>query len=469
MEERDVLIVGAGPAGYVAAIRVSQLGGKATLIENNAIGGTCLNHGCIPTRALVKGIEFIDLARSAKDYGVSYKEVEFDFSKMMVRKDTIVKTVVSGVKLLLNGNGVEVINGTAKFLSSSQLEVQLGDGIKKEITARRIIVAAGSRCKKISIPGGKGEKIINTTEALELKGIPKSMLIIGGGFVGIAFATIFSRLGTNITIVEQSPRILAEIDSEIVSILEKELRKGKIQIYTQAQVRRIGEGEQGEKNIAITVKGEEANLAAEYVLMAEEREANIDGLGLDKAGVKLNDKGGIMVNKLMETNVPTIFAVGDATMEHMWTHVAYAEGIIAAENAMGKSSEIDYNVIPYCANTFPEISGVGITENEATAQGYQVGVGRFPFTGNGMATILGQRTGMIKVITEEKYGQILGVHIVGPQASNLIPEAALAMRLDATPEDISLTMHNHPTLSEALWEAAKDVSGKTIHFISQNK
>lgn len=468
MEERDVLIVGGGPAGYVAAIRVSQLGGKATLIENNAIGGTCLNQGCIPTRALVRGVELIDLARNAKDFGVSYKEPEIDFSKMMARKDIIIRTIVSGLKLLLQGNGIEVINGTGRFLSPSQLEIKLPDGTKKEINARRIIIATGSRCKKVSIPGGEGKKVIDTTEALELKEIPKSMLIIGGGFVGIAFATIFSRLGTSVTIVEPSPWILPEIDSEIVSILEKELKKEKIQTYTQAQIRRIDEGEPDKKNIAVTIKGEEVNLTAEYILTTE-REANIDGLGLDKAGVKLSDKGGITVNKRMETNVPAILAAGDATMEHMWTHVAYAEGIIAAENAMGKSSEIDYTVIPYWTNTFPEISGVGITEDEAISQGYQVRIGRFPFAGNGMATILGQRTGMVKVITEKKYGQILGVHIIGPQASNLIPEAALAMKLDATPADISLTMHSHPTLSEALWEAAKDVSGETIHFISQNK
>ena len=446
MEERDVVIVGGGPAGYVTAIRVSQLGGKATLIESDTLGGTCLNRGCIPTRALVRGVEFIDLAKSARDYGVSYKESQIDFSKMMARKDTIVKTIVSGVKLLLEGNSVEVINGTARFLSPSQLEVKLPDGTKKEITARRIIIATGSRGKKVSLPGGEGEKIISTTEALALKEIPKSMLIIGGGFIGISLATIFSKLGTSVSIMEPSPRLLAEIDSEIVSILEKELKKAKIQVYTQAQ----------------------ANLTAEYVLTTE-REANTDGLGLDKAGVKRNDKGGIAVNRRMETNVPTILAAGDVTMEHMRTHVAYAEGIVAAENAMGKSSEIDYTVIPYVANTFPEVSGVGITEDEATARGYQVRVGRFPFAGNGMATILGQRTGMIKVITEAKYGQILGVHIIGPQASNLIPEAALAMKLDATPEDISLTMHSHPTLSEAFWEAARDVTGETIHFISQNK
>jgi len=468
MQERDVVIVGGGPAGYTAAIRTSQLGGKATIIENNTVGGTCLNRGCIPTRALVRGVEFIDLAKRARDYGVNYQESGIDFAKMMARKDIIVKTVVSGVKMLLEGNEVEVISGTGKFMSPSQLEVLSGDGTRTAITTRRIIVATGSRCRRVAVAGGEGEKVINTNEALELKEIPKSMLIIGGGFIGLSLATIFSKLGTSVTIVENSPQILAEIDRDIVSILDKELKKGKIQTYTEAQLRSIGAGERGEKNIALAVKGEDVNLTAEYVLTTE-REANTDGLSLDTIGAELNNKGGITTNMHMETNVPGILAAGDVTMQHPWTHVAFAEGIVAAENAMGKSSEIDYAVIPYWANTFPEISGVGITEDEANSQGYQVQAGRFPFAGNATATILGQRTGMIKLITEKKYGQILGVHIIGPQATNLIPEAVLAMKLDATPEDIGLTMHNHPTLSEALWEAARDVSGETIHFISQNK
>jgi dihydrolipoamide dehydrogenase len=444
--ERDVLIVGGGPAGYVAAIRVSQLGGRATVIESDTIGGTCLNRGCIPTRALVRGVEFIDLAKSAKDFGVSYAEAAVDLSKMMARKDIIVKTIVSGVKLLLEGNGVELINGIGKFLSPSQLEVKLPDGTKKEITFRRIIIATGSRDKKVSVLGVKARKVIDTTQALELAEIPKSMLIMGGGFIGLAMATIFSKLGTAVSIVEPSRPLLAEIDGEIASILEKELKKARIQLYSEAQ----------------------ADLTADCVLTTE-REANTEGLGLDKAGVELNDRGGIAVNKRMETSAPNIFAAGDVTMEHLWTHAAYAEGMMAAENALGRSSEIDYTVIPYFAHTFSEIAGVGITEDEAKRQGYQLKIGRFPFAGNGLATILGQRTGMIKLISEAKYGQILGVHIIGPQASSLIAEAALAMKLDATPEDIGLTMHSHPTLSEALWEAARDVSGETIHFISQNR
>jgi dihydrolipoamide dehydrogenase len=443
MEDRDVVIIGGGPAGYVAAIRVAQLGGKATLIENDAIGGTCLNRGCIPTRALVRGVEFLELAKSARDYGVSYAEPEVDFARMMARKATIVKTVVSGVRLLLEGNGVEVINGRAGFLSPSRLEVKLDDGTKREIATHRVIIATGSRSKKAAVSGGK---VIDTTQALELAEIPKSMLVMGGGFIGLAFATIFSRLGTAVTVIEPSRPLLAEIDGEVVSILEKELKKAKIQFYDQAP----------------------PSLTADYILTTE-REASTEGLGLEKAGVELNDKGGIMVNRRMETNVPGIFAAGDVTMERMWTHVAFAEGLVAAQNAMDKDSEIDYSVVLCLAHTFPEIAGVGITEDEATRQGHQLKIGRFPLAANANATILGQRTGMIKLISEARYGQILGVHIIGPQASGLIAEAALAMKLDATPEDISLTMHGHPTLAEALWEAARDVSGETIHFISPNR
>jgi dihydrolipoamide dehydrogenase len=452
MEKKKITVIGGGPAGYTAAIRVSQLGGKATLINDNDIGGTCLNRGCIPIKALATATELIDLARSARDYGVNFPEPGIDFSRMIARKDTIVKIVVSGVKMLLEGNGVEVINGTGEFLSPSELVVKLSDGTRKDIKADQIIIASGSRCQQVSVPARVSEKVINTTQALELKEIPKSILILGAGFIGLTFATIFSRLGANVTVIEPSTQVLVDIDREIFAIFEKELRKRKIQIHAGIQVKEIAEG----------------NFPAEYLLTTG-REANTDGLGLDKINVGLNDKGGIAVNQRLETTAPNIYAAGDVTMQHPWTPVAFAEGIVAAENAMGKKSEIDYAVLPRWANTSPEIAGVGITEAEAIARGYQVRVGKFPFAANSVATIMGQRTGMVKMITEAKYGQILGVHITGPQAANLIAEAALAMKLEATPENIGLTMHGHPSLFEALWEAAKDVTGETIHFISQNK
>ena len=455
MEERDVVIIGGGPAGYRAAIRVSQLGGKATLIDNDSLGGTCINRGCIPVRSLLRSAEIVDLVRTGKDYGVDFKEAQIDMAKIISRKNIIVRTLVSGVKQALSGNGVEVIEGTGKLLSPSQIEIQSRDGNKKEVKARRIIITTGSRPKKVSIPGAS--IVITPVEALELKVIPSSMLIIGGRFVGTSLATIFSRLGSNVCIVEASPRILPEVDKEIVSLFEKELENSKIQVHTETRVRNVEEKGGEEREIVLDVKGKEIKFFAQYILVAEEREAGIEGLCLNKVGVKLNERGGIAVNSKMETNFPTILAAGDVTMQQMWTHVAYAEGIIAAENAMGRDSRINYTAIPYGTNTIPEVAGVGITEEEAASKDYDIRVGRVPFASNGLATILGQRTGLIKIITEARYGQILGVHMMGPRANDLIAEATLAMKLETTPEDVATVLHIHPTLSEVFGEAARSV------------
>ena len=457
MEERDIVIIGGGPAGYSAAIRASQLGGKVTLIEQDTLGGTCINRGCIPTRTLVRAVELLDMGSKAKDYGITYTDMGIDFTKTNARKDTIVKILVTSVKQVLNGKGVEIIEGKAKLISPSQIELQLKDGMKKELTARRIILATGSRCKKLSFPGGE-TNILNTTQALGLTEIPRSILIVGGGFIGAAFATIFSKLGATVSIVEESSRILPQIDKEIVAILEKEFKANNIQILTKAHVMSIESGKNGDQTILVDINGEAVAVAAQYVLLAEAREANIDGLDLDKVGIKLNNMMGIVVNKQMETNVPGILAAGDVTMEHMSTPVAYIEGITAAENAMGRNSEIDYTAIPYGTYTVPEISSVGITEEEAVTQGNQIRVGRFPFAGNGLAAILGQRTGMVKIITDRERGKILGVHIIGPNANDLIAEAGLAMKFNITSEEIRTTFHVHPSLSEALWETAKIIS-----------
>jgi len=466
MEQRDVVIIGGGPAGYVGAIRARQLGGRVTLIEADALGGTCLNRGCIPTRALVRGVEFLDLPRKARDYGVNLGLAEVDFPKMMARKDTIIRTVVGGVELLMRENGVEVLKGRGRLLLPSAVEVQLGDGTSRHITAPRIIIATGSGWERPSIPGGGG--IISTDQALELKEIPRSMLVVGGGAIGFAFATIFSKLGSSVVVIEPSAEILPGVDREIASLLERELKKEKIRLHTEADIREIGDGEGGERNIVLSIKGEEVALTSQYVLAAGARKANVHGLGLDRVGVRLSD-GGIEVNMRMETSVAGILAAGDVTGGQMLAHVAFAQGKVAAENAMGKESEIDYTAVPRCIYTSPEIASVGLTEDEALAQGYQVRIGRFPFAANGMATILGERTGVIKVITEAKYGQILGVHIIGPRATDLIPEATLAMKLDATPQEISSIIHAHPTLSEALMEAALDVTGDALHFLSPNR
>jgi len=466
MEQRDLVIIGGGPAGYVGAIRAKQLGGKVTLIEEDTLGGTCLNRGCIPTRALARGVEFLDLARKARDYGVSLDVTRVDFPKMVARKDTIVRTVVGGVELLMRENGIEVLRGRGSLHSPSEVEVQLEDGTGRHITASKIIIATGSKWKRPAI-AGQG-KVITTDQALDLKDIPRSMLVMGSGAIGLAFANIYSKLGTSVIVIERSAQILPGVDSEIASLLERELKKEKIRVHTEANTKAIGDGDGGESNIALNIKGEEVALTAQYVLAAEEREANVDGLGLDRVGVSVSN-GAIVVNSKMETSVPGILAAGDVTGGHMLAHVAFAEGRVAAENAMGEKSEIDYGAVPRCVNTAPEIASVGLTEDEALAQGYQIRIGRFPFAANGMATILGERVGFIKIITETKYGQILGVHIIGPDATDLIVEATLAIKLDATPQEITSTIHAHPTLSEALMEAALDVTGDTLHFMSANR
>jgi dihydrolipoamide dehydrogenase len=454
MEDRDVVIIGGGPAGYTAAIRVTQLGGKATIIEKDTIGGMCLNHGCIPTVALARAVELLEMGKHAKDYGITYKDMEVDFGRMMSKKDTLVRTLVSGVKQILEAYGVEVIEGTGRLISPSLIEVHLKDGTKKQLKARKIIISTGSRYPKTSFSGGV-EKVIDPTEALKLKEIPKSMVIVGGGFIGSALAAIFPRLGTKVSVVEESPRLLPQIDKEIVAILEKEFKDNSIQIYPNTRVMSIEAGKRDDLSVFIDHKGKEVTIEAQYVLISEGRQANIEGLGLQEVGVRLNEKGGIAVNQQMETNVPGIYAVGDVTVEYMWTSVAYFEGITAAENAMGQNSKIDYKAIPYWTHTIPEISSVGMTEEETLTKGYKVRVGRFPFAGNGMAAILGQRTGMVKVIKEEHYGEVLGVHMIGPRTADLIAEAALAMRVEGTPGEIAKTFHVHPSLSEALWEAAR--------------
>jgi dihydrolipoamide dehydrogenase len=454
VEDRDVVIIGGGPSGYTAAIRVAQLGAKATIVEMDTIGGICVNHGCIPTVALARAVELLEMGKNAKDYGIIYEGMKVDFPRMMSKKEAVVRTLVSGVKQMLEAYGVEVIEGKGRVISSSLIEVHLKDGTKKELRARKIILSTGSQYPKASFSGGV-EKVINPIEALRLNEIPKSILIVGGGFIGAAFVTIFSKLGAKVSIVEESSRMLPQVDKEIVFILEKEFKDNDVQIYSKARVMNVEPGKEDGLIVLINVKGEEVTAGAQYVLMTELREANIDGLGLREAGVELNKKGGILVNERMETSVPGIFAVGDVTMDHMWTTVAYFEGITAAENAMGQNSKVDYRAIPFWTHSIPEVSCVGMTEEETSAKGYKVRVGRFPFAGNGMAAILGQRRGMVKVIMEERYGEILGVHMIGPRTGDLIAEAALAMRMEGTPGEIARTFHVHPSLSEALWEAAR--------------
>jgi len=466
MEQRDLIIVGGGPAGYIAGIRARQLGAKVTMIEKDTVGGVCLNRGCVATRSMVRGVEFIDLPRKAKEYGINYGDVEIDFAKMVGRKDKVVSTVVGGLSMLVETNGVEIIKGSGAFISPKEVEVLLEDGSSNQYTAPKILIATGASPRIPDIPGA--EKIISTDEGLTMTEVPKSMLILGGGPIGFAFATIYSKLGTAVSIIDESAQVLPGVDADAINMLQREIRKAKIAIHTSATIKEIKDGADNENTVIIKTGEEEVTVNAQYVMVADERKANLEGFGLDKTGVKVN-QGFIEVNNRMETSVDGIYAGGDVVGGHMLAHVAFAEGKVAADNALGKQSEIDYAAVPRCYYTSPEVACVGLTEDEARAEGHELKIGVFPFGANAMATALGERNGAVKIITEAKHDQVLGVHIIGANATYLIAEAALAMRLDATAQEISATIHAHPSLSEAMFEAALDVNGEMLHSLSQKK
>jgi len=462
LKQSDIVIVGGGPAGYVAAIRASQLGGKVILIEKDALGGTCLNRGCIPTKALLHSVEILESVRRGKDYGVNVRELSIDFTKMMSRKDAVVNTLVTGVQYLMRSNAIEVIKGTGKVISPTEVEVD--SGRQETVRGVRIVLTPGSVPSVVPIPGVDGSGVITSNDALQLSEIPQSLLVIGGGAIGVEFATIFAKLGTRVTIVEMLPQIIPTEDQELSISLRRVLERDGIKIFTSAQVSRIEDDPEGDKLISVVTGEGEQKLTAELVLVAVGRKPNIGGLGLERVGIK-TERGSITVNDRMETNIPGIYAAGDAIGGIQLAHVASAEGEVAVENALGKKSAIDYRVVPRCIYTMPEVAAVGLTESQAREEGLNLKVGRFPFAANPRALILGrQPDGFVKVLSDASSGEIFGIHIFGPQATELISEAALAIKMEATVSEISSTIHAHPTLSEAIREAALDAEGMVVHM-----
>jgi dihydrolipoamide dehydrogenase len=423
----------------------------------------------MPTKALLRGVELLESLESGKEFGIQASGVSVDFARMNARKDRAVKTLVSGVAGLMKSNGIEVIKGKAKLVSPEKIQVVDEKKQAAIYPARKIIVATGSASAWLPIPGVKLPGVIDSTGALQLTRVPASMVIIGAGPIGLEFGTIFAALGAKVTILELLPQILPSEDGEVAAALEKSLKRYKIQILTKSQVKEIGEAEGGKLLVrALTAEGEEKSFEAEVVLMAVGRKPNLEDLGLEEAGVKSSKKG-IEVNSRMETNVPGVYAIGDVTGQWLLAHFAFAQGEVAAENAMGHEAELDSRVVPRCVYTLPEVASVGMTEKQAGEAGYDLKVGRFPFAANGKATVLGERTGFVKIVAEAKYGEVLGVNIFGPHATDLIGEAVLAMQLEGTAQDIARATHPHPTLTEALKEAALDVDGMALHIPPRKK
>ncbi|HEX4204864.1 MAG TPA: dihydrolipoyl dehydrogenase [Ktedonobacteraceae bacterium] len=459
----DVAIIGAGPGGYVAAIHAAQSGAKTAIVEKQYMGGTCLNVGCIPSKAMLHIAEVLHNLESVADLGIMLpQKPTFDMHKAVSFKDKVVKRMTSGVSTLMKGNNVTVYDGLGVVDASRTVTVQKNDGGSEQFSADKIILATGSVPLLPPMPGIDGKNVINSDTCWNLPEVPESLVCVGGGVIGIELACMFNAIGTHVTVLEMLPNVLAPVDDEVRRLLVRILSKRGIEIVTGAKVEGIEDEKKHKKVIATTDNGQQS-YNAEYVLMAVSRRANTSGLeqlmeqGLD------SDRGRVRVNEKMETNLPGIYAIGDLVHGAGLAHVASTEGEVAIDNAMGHEQRMDYNVVPNPIYTFPEVAFVGLTEAAAKEQYPEVRVERFPWSAIGKAVAMNETEGFIKVIMG-KYGELLGAHIIGPDATNLITEYSLAMRGELTVDEIRETIHPHPTLSEGLREAVLAVEGRPLHI-----
>ncbi|MBI5598937.1 MAG: dihydrolipoyl dehydrogenase [Deltaproteobacteria bacterium] len=464
MKEFDIVIVGAGPGGYVGAIRAAQMGAKVCLIEKDKLGGTCLNRGCIPTKALYYSAKAISAVKKASAFGVNTAEVGFDLEKAVARKDDVVGKLVGGVGQLLKGNGVEVIYGAGFIEGRGRIRVGTKDGATETIGARRIIIATGSEPALIPSFNMDGENVITSTEALSLKKTPRSILIIGGGVMGCEFANLFSKFGSSVKIVELLPSILSGEDAQVTRVIARSFKESAIEVYTGVIVDNVEATDGGVK----TRLKDGTEFMTEKVLVTIGRSFNSGKIGLDNAGVEV-EKGRVRVNDRMETNVEGIYAIGDVTGKVLLAHVASAQADVAVSNALGREKLMDYSVIPYGVFTDPEIAAVGLKERDAKEKGMEVSVGRFPYAASGKALTMGEADGFAQVLVDPATDRVLGATIVGAHATDLIGEAALAIKAGLKVKDIIETVHAHPTLPEIVMEAAGDAHGMAVHKIGRKR
>jgi len=461
----DLVIIGSGPGGYVAAIRAAQLGLTVLIVEKEPrLGGVCTLWGCIPTKALLHTADLLEEARHGADVGVSVREVRLDMPAALKHKEKIVRQSTNGVTYLMKKNRVDVAAGFGRLAGAGRVAVAGADGAETIFTAKNVIVATGSTPR--SLPGMDidDKTILSSTSMLELTEVPKSLVVIGSGAVGVEFASMHARFGARVTIVEVLPRIVPVEDEEISRELAASFKRQGIAIYPDTRVERITKGEGGVELIARSSGDKTETFRAEKVLMAVGRRPLSDGIGLEAMGVA-TEKGYIRVDATMRTNVPGIYAIGDVIPTQALAHLASAEGVLAVEHMAGKATQpINYDQVPGCTYCSPEIGSIGLTEARARERGYDVVVGKFPFSAVGKARILNQASGFVKIVAEKKYDEVLGVHVVGPAATELIAEAGAALKLEATSEELVKTIHAHPTLSEAIHEAAEAVGGHPIHI-----
>lgn len=462
MDTFDVAIIGSGPGGYVAAIRCAQLGMKTAIIEKySTLGGTCLNVGCIPSKALLASSHHVEELEKFAEHGIQIAgDVKVDLQKMIERKQSVVDQTCAGVKFLMDKNKITVFEGLGSFESATQIKITKNDGSSETIEAKNTIIATGSKPSNLPFITLDKERVITSTEALELKEVPKHLIIIGGGVIGLELGQVYLRLGANVSVVEYADRILPTMDGAVSKELTKVLKKQGMKFYVSHKVQKVER--QGDSVLveAENKKGEIEKIEGDYALVAVGRRPYTDGLQADKAGVKINDRGQVEVNEHLQTSTSNIYAIGDVVKGAMLAHKASEEGIMVAEIIAGQKPHIDYNLIPGVVYTWPEVAAVGKTEEQLKADGVEYKAGQFPFRALGRARASDDTNGFVKILADAKTDEILGVHMVGARVADLIAEAVVAMEFRASAEDIARTSHAHPTFAEAVMEAALDATEK---------